>query len=164
MLVVSGTFCRPIIRILLFQPIHLSLLLFWLGLICCVCNAVPSLQWRHDNASQIACNWNVYSKVCSGWQQRKQKSFTSLAFCHIPFTKLINGPLWGESTGHRWIPLTKGQLYERVSMSWRHHMFAVGACDNDPCRNGGLCIEIVENGTYACNCTPGWSGQNCEEG
>ena len=24
-------------------------------------------------------------------------------------TFLITGPLWGESTGYRWIPLTKGQ-------------------------------------------------------
>ena len=24
-------------------------------------------------------------------------------------THLITGPLWGESTGDRWIPLTKGQ-------------------------------------------------------
>ena len=25
----------------------------------------------------------------------------------------ITGPLWGESTGHRWIPLTKGQWYRK---------------------------------------------------
>ena len=30
-------------------------------------------------------------------------------------------PLWGESTGDRWIPLTKGQWHSKVSIWWRHH-------------------------------------------
>ena len=29
--------------------------------------------------------------------------------------------LWGEFTGDRWIPRTKGQLRQNVSISWRHH-------------------------------------------
>ena len=31
-----------------------------------------------------------------------------MASCHGK-SFVITGPLWGESTGHRWIPLTKGQ-------------------------------------------------------
>ena len=30
-------------------------------------------------------------------------------------------PLWGESTGDRWIPLTKGQERGNCFLSWRHH-------------------------------------------
>ena len=30
-------------------------------------------------------------------------------------------PLWWDSIGDRWIPLTKGQLRENVSICWRHH-------------------------------------------
>ena len=30
-------------------------------------------------------------------------------------------PLWGESHGARWIPLTKGKQCENVSIWWRHH-------------------------------------------
>ena len=33
----------------------------------------------------------------------------------------LHCPLWGESTGDRWIPLTKGQWRENVSIWWRHH-------------------------------------------
>ena len=29
-------------------------------------------------------------------------------------------PLWGESTGHRWTPLTNGQLRGKCSTCWRH--------------------------------------------
>ena len=32
-------------------------------------------------------------------------------------------PLWGESTGDRWIPLTKGQLLGNLSIWWRYHDF-----------------------------------------
>ena len=48
-------------------------------------------------ASQITGVSIVCSTVCSGADQRKHQSSASLAF------------LWGESTGDRWIPLTKGQ-------------------------------------------------------
>ena len=44
----------------------------------------------------------VCSAVCSGTDQRNID-----ALCHWP--------LWGESTGHRWIPLTKGSNTENVS-------------------------------------------------
>ena len=30
-------------------------------------------------------------------------------------------PLWGESAGDRWIPLTKGQWRGNVFIRWRHH-------------------------------------------
>ena len=36
--------------------------------------------------------------------------FTAMTLCYGNAFH-ITGPLWGESTGHRWIPLTKGQQY-----------------------------------------------------
>ena len=57
-------------------------------------------------ASQITGVSIVCSAVCSGADQRKYQSSASLAFVNI---FRVTGPLWGESTGHRWIPLTKGQ-------------------------------------------------------
>ena len=47
-------------------------------------------------ASQITSPTIVYSTVYSGPDQRKHQSCASLAF-------------WGEFTGDRWIPHTKGQ-------------------------------------------------------
>ena len=34
-------------------------------------------------------------------------------------------------------------------------------CNNNPCRNGGNCIDIDEN-NYKCMCPQGFSGSNCE--
>ena len=36
----------------------------------------------------------------------------------------IAGSLWGESTGDQWIPLTKGQNVERISISWCYHQMS----------------------------------------
>ena len=44
--------------------------------------------------------------ICLGKQQRKRQSSALL----VRFT----GSLWGESTGHRWIPLTKGPVMRKV--------------------------------------------------
>ena len=35
-------------------------------------------------------------------------------------------------------------------------------CETSPCLNGGLCL-VTEDG-QECVCSPGWSGDNCEEG
>ena len=54
-------------------------------------------------ASQINGVSIVYSTVCSGEDQRKHQS--SEENTKAPH----HWPLWGEFTGHRWIPLKKGQ-------------------------------------------------------
>ena len=61
-------------------------------------NLQRTLQWPHNErvGSQITGVSIVCSTVCSGEDQRKQQSSTSLVFVR-------------ESTGNRWIPLTKGQ-------------------------------------------------------
>ena len=42
----------------------------------------------------------------------------------------INCPLWGESTGHRWIPLTKGQVMRKV-YPW-HDVIMLNLAGNKP--------------------------------
>ena len=63
-------------------------------------SCILSFQWRHNERDGVSNHKRlniVYSTVCSGADQRKHQSPASLA-------------LWGESTGERWIPLTRGQL------------------------------------------------------
>ncbi|XP_068737323.1 uncharacterized protein [Montipora capricornis] len=37
-----------------------------------------------------------------------------------------------------------------------------GACDSNPCLNGGKCIDM-KNGKYRCVCAVGWKGDQCEK-
>ena len=46
-------------------------------------------------------------------------------------------PLWGESTGDRWIPLTKASNAENVSIWWRHHE----CCCRCRCHRGSCCYR-----------------------
>ena len=62
-------------------------------------------------ASQITSLTVVYSTVYSDADQRKHQSSASLAI------------VWGIHRD-RWIPRTKGQLPENISIWWRHHDFA----------------------------------------
>ena len=39
--------------------------------------------------------------------------------------------LWGESTGHRWVPLTKASNGESVSLWWHHYGIALVKLHND---------------------------------
>ena len=62
------------------------------------CTWIHALQWRHNARDDV---WNhrrfdCYSTVCSEADQRNIKAPRQC-------------PLWGEFTGHRWIPSTKGQ-------------------------------------------------------
>ena len=36
-------------------------------------------------------------------------------------------------------------------------------CDQKPCRNGGTCVPVYENDSYACQCPPIAEGKHCEE-
>ncbi|KAJ8904749.1 hypothetical protein NDN08_001265 [Rhodosorus marinus] len=38
------------------------------------------------------------------------------------------------------------------------------ACENEnPCRNGGTCVDLVGDNGYACSCPDGFRGTNCEK-
>ena len=79
----------------------------------------------------------VFSSVCSGAK---------------PILENIKAPrhwlLLGESTGHQWIPFTKGQWRENVSVSWRHHVTYISMnaplLGSDP-KNYG---EVHENAPF----------------
>ena len=95
-------------------------------------------------ASQITGVSIVCLTVCSGADQRKHQSSASLAFVRVyfphkgPVTRkmfplnsiritisktCIACPLWGESTGHRWIPINDGAPHQgpeiRKTFTWR---------------------------------------------
>jgi len=44
----------------------------------------------------------------------------------------------------------------RLCVSWTDF----DECENDPCKNGGECIN--GDNTYTCKCMPGYTGTNCE--
>lgn len=72
--------------------------------------------------------------------------------------------------------------YERSSKVVHHHPFYIGVASPwfeyimkhpvylftveskclplNPCQNGGTCTEA--QGSYKCDCTPGWTGLSCE--
>ena len=38
----------------------------------------------------------------------------------------------------------------------------INECKNKPCKNRAACVNLP--GTYRCDCTPGYTGKNCETG
>ena len=45
------------------------------------------------------------------------------------------------------------------------HLYRTGGCYNDPCLNGGLCNEVLDDNNplaYRCSCPMGFTGVNCE--
>ena len=83
----------------------------------------------------------VCPTVWSSTDQRKHQSSASLAF--------VRG-----STGHRWIPLTKGQwrggYFHLMTSSWwwRHEVETLSAllalCEGNPTMAGGRCVSLTK--------------------
>ena len=106
-----------------------------------VCD-VTVLQWRHIERDGVTRVSIVCWTVCSGADQENIKAQR-------------HWTLWGESTGHRWIPLTKGQLRGKMLPFDDAIMvfFLVGCA----VRNGGcshLC-EVDQVGLH-CGCRQGF--------
>ena len=40
------------------------------------------------------------------------------------------------------------------------HFSVLSPCDDNPCRNGGLCVPLIT--TYTCKCPLGFTGKTCE--
>ena len=66
------------------------------------------LEWRH-----LKFIWSI-PNITGHWKWKKATECIDLAYCWQIMMASSNGnifrvtgPLWGESTGHRWIPLTK---------------------------------------------------------
>ena len=92
--------------------------------LCCVCISyrwmlpifvrVTSLELElYDCPSASEAIWRIWIIVSHGHLKVHCKTTTNKAqetcvhICRTAFG--ITGPLWGESTGHRWTPLTNGQ-------------------------------------------------------
>ncbi len=43
-----------------------------------------------------------------------------------------------------------------------NNISATADCGGFPCRNGGMCQYI--DGEFSCDCTPGWTGRQCDDG
>ena len=57
----------------------------------------------------------------------------------------------------------KDMLLDSMSLYRNVLMFIsipeINECESNPCRNGGTCFDII--GNFTCNCTSGWTGQDC---
>lgn len=50
-----------------------------------------------------------------------------------------------------------------VAINVEYVVLDVQECSTiNPCLNNGTCFN--NNGSYSCQCTEGWQGQNCEKG
>ena len=84
-------------------------------------------QWCHISVmvSQITSITTLCWTACSSWHQCHETMLFILCLSMFLPKLPINGPLWGESTHHRWIPLTKGQYsrehFHVMSTSYINH-------------------------------------------
>ena len=50
--------------------------------------------------------------------------------------------------------------YKLVLMNSRCCISDLNDCSNTTCSNGGSCVDLVDD--YFCNCTVGWTGEQCK--
>ena len=72
-----------------------------------------TLQWRHNESDGVSNYQRLDCFLIPFFRHRwKKKSFTQ-PFIQTQIKENIKAPrpwpLWGEATGHRWIPIAKGQ-------------------------------------------------------
>ena len=55
----------------------------------------------------------------------------------------------------------KGKLLMQLTdCSWIHSFSDIDECNPNPCLNGAICIDGINQ--YTCQCVPGYTGVNCE--
>ena len=75
-----------------------------------VCS-VHAIQWRHNERKGVSNHRHLECLLNRMFRCGSKK-----------ISKLhVTGPLWGELTGHRWIPLIRASNAENVSIWWRYH-------------------------------------------
>ena len=94
------------------QPTNHSPIQWRLGLLADVCVTRP--QWTENGAHHSDVIMSVMASQLTGVSSvQAQIKENTKAPCHRP--------LWGELTGHRWIPAQRASNAENVSIWWRHH-------------------------------------------
>ena len=68
----------------------------------------PFVHNKHARSNSSTCQWTV---ICRQSSNAHTKFLWSLMTSSNGSRLRVTGPLWGESTGHRWIPLTKGHYH-----------------------------------------------------
>ena len=69
--------------------------------------------------------WNVSASCLSQWHHMSIMVAPISSHLTVCSATCLTDPLWGESTGNRWIPLTKGQW-------WRQHFYVISpSCDGE---------------------------------
>lgn len=58
--------------------------------------------------------------------------------------------------------MNEQMLIEKSSKIFIRNLVIGGACASNPCQNGGTCVNGAWEGDYRCNCTQGYTGQQCE--
>ena len=72
---------------------------------------IITLHWRHDERDGVSNHQRLVLFAQRFVQAQIKESIKAP----------LHWPLWGESTGDRWIPLTKGSNAENVSIWWCQH-------------------------------------------
>ena len=92
-----------------------------------------SLQWRHKGRDGVSNHRCLHWLLNRFFFWRRSTNTSKLR---------VTGPLWGEFTGHRWIPSQRASNAENVFSWWRHYVYSV------PLPPNGLVLQSVTSGNW----------------
>ena len=96
-----------------------------------VINLIISLQWGHNERDGVPYHQRLGCLLNRLFRLYKKKNINA----PCPW------PLWRESTGDRWIPLTKASYAENLSIWWCHH---ISGLFNWSCGNRMITLPTTE--------------------
>ena len=83
-------------------------------------SAPNALQWRHNEHDGVSNHWSL------DWLLKRLIGRRTKNKIKAP----LDWPLWGESTGDRWIPLTKKHIMQHISQFDQAMVERDRGCDN----------------------------------
>ena len=87
----------------------------------------PQCSYLLTGGGQLSLQWRRMSAMAS--QIPASRVFAQMPFVQAQIKEDIEAPrhrpLWGESTGERWIPPQRASNAENVSIWWRHHLIRI---------------------------------------